>query len=89
MVVLLSLALYEYYNMYIDHRPCRTSMLRGHDYVLEVLNGHEDRCHQNFIMKPRVFIGFCEALKVHANLKHSRYLTLQEQVCMFFAHHRA
>ncbi|KAH7850954.1 hypothetical protein Vadar_005108 [Vaccinium darrowii] len=82
-VVLLSLALYEYYNMYIDHRPCRTSMLRGHDYVLEVLNGHEDRCHQNFRMKPQVFIGFCEALKVHANLKHSRYLTLQEQVCIF------
>ncbi|KAI8545964.1 hypothetical protein RHMOL_Rhmol07G0078700 [Rhododendron molle] len=71
-VVLLSLALYGYYDMYIDHRPCRTSMLRGHDYVLEVLNGHEDRCHQNFRMKPQVFIAFCEALKLHANLKHSR-----------------
>ncbi|XP_058202540.1 protein ALP1-like [Rhododendron vialii] len=30
-----------------------------------------------------VFIAFCEALKVHTGLKHSRYLTVQEQVCIF------
>ena len=34
-------------------------------------------------MEPEVFIGLCEALKVYGKLEHSRYLTVQEQVCIF------
>lgn len=34
-------------------------------------------------MEPDVFINLCEALKVYDKLEHSRYLTVQEQVCIF------
>ncbi|XP_028080060.1 uncharacterized protein LOC114281708 [Camellia sinensis] len=34
-------------------------------------------------MEPDVFINLCEALKVYGKLEHSRYLTVQEQVCIF------
>ncbi|XP_028084221.1 uncharacterized protein LOC114285380 [Camellia sinensis] len=34
-------------------------------------------------MEPDVFINLCEALKVYGKLEHSRYLTVQKQVCIF------
>ncbi|GMP62181.1 hypothetical protein CsSME_00024379 [Camellia sinensis var. sinensis] len=80
---LVCVALHEYCNTYLQPRPCRTSILQGHDYVLEILNGHERRSKENFRMEPDVFINLCEALKVYGKLEHSRYLTVQEQVCIF------
>ncbi|KAI8571012.1 hypothetical protein RHMOL_Rhmol01G0083500 [Rhododendron molle] len=81
-ITLVTLALHEHHQKYYNRIPCRTSILRGHDYVLEVLNGHDARCDEGFRMETHVFIAFCEALKVHTGLKHSRYLTVQEQaVC--------
>ena len=35
--------------------PCRTSPHLGHSFVLEVLNIHKDRCHQQFRMEKHVF----------------------------------
>ncbi|CAL5342174.1 unnamed protein product [Camellia sinensis] len=80
---LVCVALHEYCNTYLQPRPCRTSILQGLDYVLEILNGHERRSKENFRMEPDVFINLCEALKVYGKLEHSRYLTVQEQVCIF------
>lgn len=82
-IALVTLALAEHYRRHYERTPCRTSILRGHDYVIEVLNGHDGRCEESFRMETHVFIAFCEALKEHGGLKHSRYLTVQEQVCIF------
>ena len=40
-----------YVNHFINHslkEPCRTSYHSSHSLVLEVLNGRQDRCHQQF-----------------------------------------
>ena len=34
--VLVTLAMHEHHRIYNSRVPCRTSILRGHDYVLEV-----------------------------------------------------
>ncbi|CAL5395826.1 unnamed protein product [Camellia sinensis] len=68
---LVCVALHEYCNTYLQPRPCRTSILQGHDYVLEILNGHERRSKENFRMEPDVFINLCEALKVYERFQHS------------------
>ena len=81
--VLVTLAMHEHHRIYNSRVPCRTSILRGHDYVLEVLNGNDVRCSDQFRMRPHVFIAFCEALKERGYLRHSRYLTVEEQVCIF------
>ncbi|XP_058207238.1 uncharacterized protein LOC131320530 [Rhododendron vialii] len=35
-ITLVTLALHEHHQKYYNRIPCRTSILRGHDYVLEV-----------------------------------------------------
>ncbi|KAI8552172.1 hypothetical protein RHMOL_Rhmol06G0245000 [Rhododendron molle] len=45
-ITLVTLALHEHHQKYYNRIPCRTSILRGHDYVLEVLNGHDARCDE-------------------------------------------
>ena len=81
--VLVILGMHEHHRIYQSRVPCRTSILRGHDYVLEVLNGNDIQCFEQFRMKPHVFITFCEVLQERRYLQHSRYLTVQEQVCIF------
>ncbi|KAL0556734.1 hypothetical protein IC582_005250 [Cucumis melo] len=64
-------------------QPCRTSALRGHDYMIELLNGNDSRCFGCFRMKRPTFIRFCEDLKSKTNLKSSKYLIVQEKVVIF------
>ncbi|XP_059658403.1 protein ALP1-like [Cornus florida] len=68
----------EYFECNMKPRPCRTSGLQGHAYMLEILSGHPARCFQMFRMEVHVFINLCERLK-GLGLKDSRYLTVQEQ----------
>ena len=49
-----TLVMHEYHRIYDSRVPCRTPILRGHDYVLEVLNDNDVRCFDQFRMKPRV-----------------------------------
>ena len=82
-VQIVVLLLTEELDRLSSKQPCRTSQLRGHDYVLELINGHEDRCYDQFRMDPNVFVLFCEELKSKGNLNSSRYVTVQEQVAIF------
>ncbi|KAL2466949.1 putative harbinger transposase-derived nuclease [Abeliophyllum distichum] len=47
----------------INRIPCRTSLLKGKMYMLEILNGHPDVCYRNFRMYKHVFMNFCDTLK--------------------------
>ena len=38
-------------RIFIDRTPCRTSLLTGKMYMLEILNGHPDVCYHNFHMQ--------------------------------------
>ncbi|XP_060961641.1 protein ALP1-like [Cannabis sativa] len=73
----------EYNRLYLTKEPCRNSALSGHEYVMEVLHGHESRCYDLFRMDKDVFILFCGVLKEKNLLRNSRYLSVEEQVSMF------
>lgn len=53
----------EYQEMYYNKRPKRTSALTGHNYVIELINGHTERCFDMLRMEPPVLIQLCETLK--------------------------
>ena len=36
----------EYDETFLDKMPQRTSILRGEDFVMELLNGHERTCYE-------------------------------------------
>lgn len=48
----------KYNRKYLDMRPCRTSALTGHSYIIEWLNGHEVRSFDMFRIAPPLFIQF-------------------------------
>ena len=81
--ILFTLFYMSLHRIQSSKQPCRTSALRGHDYVIELLNGNDSRCFDCFRMKRITFIRFCEDLKSKTNLKSSRYLTVQEKVAIF------
>lgn len=47
---LLLMSLVEYERLHFFKQPCRTSRLTGKKYVIEILNGHDDRCYDSFRM---------------------------------------
>ncbi|XP_059635413.1 uncharacterized protein LOC132277592 [Cornus florida] len=79
--VLIFAALLEEQNFY-QKRHCRDSILQGETYVMEILNGHRERCYENFRMYPEVFRTLCSTLK-GIGLKDSKFLTIYEQVAIF------
>ncbi|XP_059659064.1 uncharacterized protein LOC132305439 [Cornus florida] len=79
--VLIFAALLEEQNFY-QKRRCRDSILQGETYVMEILNGHRERCYENFRMYPEVFRTLCSTLK-DIGLKDSKFLTVYEQVTIF------
>ena len=81
--IVLCFACEEYNQLYLSKQPCRNSALSGHEYVMEVLNGHWSRCYDLFRMNKDVFGLFCGVLKEKNLLKNSRYLSVEEQVAMF------
>ncbi|XP_059659068.1 protein ALP1-like [Cornus florida] len=61
--ILIFAALLEEQNFY-QKRRCKDSILQGETYVMEILNGHRERCYENFRMYPEVFRTLCSTLKV-------------------------
>ncbi|KAL6532314.1 hypothetical protein OROGR_014284 [Orobanche gracilis] len=64
-------------------QPQRTSKLKGHEWVVEVLNGHPRNCYETFRMTSSQFIKLCDLLKERNKLKDTRFLIVQEQVAIF------
>ena len=78
--ILFTLFYMSLHRIQSSKQPCRTSALRGHDYVIELLNGNDSRCFDCFRMKRITFIRFYKDLKSKTNLKSSRYLIVQEKL---------
>ncbi|XP_059666658.1 uncharacterized protein LOC132312336 [Cornus florida] len=81
-IIVLIAAVYEYYHKHFDKQRCRDSMLQKEDYVFGILNGHEDKCYENFRMYPNTFRALCRELKL-LGLKDSTFVTVKEQVAIF------
>ncbi|KAM2033032.1 hypothetical protein FF1_015095 [Malus domestica] len=68
---------------YVDKVPCRTSSYTGHRWVMEVLNGHPIRCHEQFRIEHHVFKDLLETLKRDYGLKRIGDIILEEALTMF------
>ncbi|XP_059639565.1 protein ALP1-like [Cornus florida] len=79
--VLIFAAILEEHNFYQKSR-CRNSILQGEAYVMEILNGHREKCYENFRMYPKVFRTLTSTLK-GIGLKDSKFLAVYEQVAIF------
>ena len=76
-----------YVNHFIKHslkESCRTSHHLGHSFVLEVLNGHKDRIHQQFRMEKHVFIKLCQVVSESYGLKRDKNVSIIDSVAIFF-----
>ncbi|XP_038715089.1 uncharacterized protein LOC120008792 [Tripterygium wilfordii] len=63
--------------------PCRTCTLKGHDWVVDVLQGHPVRCHDAFRMPVDVFRRLCMVLRDDHGLTGSTNVSIPEMVVMF------
>ena len=73
----------NYFLNYVEKSPCRTSALTGHEWVQEIMNGHDIRCYQQFRMRKHVFLHLCNILERRYGLKPTRGMGIHEQVGMF------
>ncbi|PIA58824.1 hypothetical protein AQUCO_00500634v1 [Aquilegia coerulea] len=75
----------EYESLFVDKTPCRTSILRGKEYILEVLEGNPTRCFESFRMKPHVFRNLCDRLKMIKVLQDQKDVSVEEGLAMGLA----
>ena len=54
----------KYFTNKIDKQPCRTSKLSCRQYMLELLNGHEDRLFDSCRMDKSTFHELCHTLRI-------------------------
>ncbi|KAI3458942.1 hypothetical protein Pfo_015605 [Paulownia fortunei] len=73
----------SYYENHIVKEPCRDSMYQGHRFVMDVINGHHERCHQLFRMEKHVFLRLAKELQQINLLNDSRELSVEEQLAIF------
>ena len=68
---------------YIEKRPCRTSSHTRYKFVMDVLNGQEIRCFQQFRIEKHVFMKLLEPLTKRYGLKERVDMSLKEALTMF------
>ncbi|KAI5324197.1 hypothetical protein L3X38_033270 [Prunus dulcis] len=73
----------EYWQSYVDRTPCHNSILSGHEYVQELLNGHPYRIYDSFCMEKHVFQRLCYALESLNLIQNDRHVSTQEAVAIF------
>ena len=58
--------------------------LTGYEWVMELLTGHDGRCHKNLRMESNVFLKLCGELVNKYNFKvPTKGLTMEESVATF------
>ena len=66
-----------------DKQPCRTSELLGRQYMIELLNGHEDRLFESCRMDKSMFHALCHTLRTMDFLQDTKIITVEEALGMF------
>ena len=65
---------------HVMNTQCRTSTLTSHEWVQEIINGHDVRCFQMFRMSKDVFLQLCNVLQCKYGLRPTRGIGIHEQV---------
>ncbi|TYK11643.1 L10-interacting MYB domain-containing protein-like [Cucumis melo var. makuwa] len=73
----------HHFVMHVCKEPCRTSSHTGYKFVMEILNGHEDRCHQQFRMEKHIFQKLLIVLEQQYNFSKAKRLPLEKTLAMF------
>ncbi|CAL9000741.1 unnamed protein product [Prunus brigantina] len=71
--MIICMHIYEYWQSYVDRTTCHNSVLSGHEYVQELLNGHPDRIYDSFRMDKHVFQRLCYTLESLNLLQNDRH----------------
>jgi hypothetical protein len=72
----------QYIQQYYNKQPYHTSILRGHDWVQELLLGHPQRIRTELGMHKHVFLALIDQLHAMGHT-HSKFITLEEQLAIF------
>ena len=73
------LAAAQYYSSYFDKKMRRTSILSGHEYTKDVLEGHSAVLQRHFGMPPATLNKLQEWLFDHTQLAPSRTIGIAEK----------
>ena len=66
----------------VQRVPCDTSVLTGHMWVLELINGHPERIRHELGVRKHVFKQLIDELSSHGH-HHSKHMALEEQLSIF------
>lgn len=77
-------AVVHHFVMHVCKEPCGTSSHTSYKSVIEILNGHEDRCHQQFMMKKHIFQKLLVVLEQQYNhSSKARHMPLEKALAIF------
>jgi hypothetical protein len=62
--------------------PRHTSILSGHGFINELINGHEGRFKDSLRMRPSTFHAICKDLR-DVGLEDSLHVSVEEQLAIF------
>ncbi|KAK3193602.1 hypothetical protein Dsin_024912 [Dipteronia sinensis] len=71
-----------HHNNFLIKEPCRNSPRTGWMFIMEILNGNNRRCQEQFRMEKHVFVKLCDRLRSYG-LTSTRGVRLEEAVGMF------
>ncbi|KAB2626171.1 hypothetical protein D8674_017831 [Pyrus ussuriensis x Pyrus communis] len=80
--LLLVTRLYEHFSC-LNKEPCMTSHFSGHQYVIDLLNGHPHRLFDIVRMDKNTFRILCSILRELNFLQDDRSVCVEDAVCMF------
>ncbi|KAL0561301.1 hypothetical protein IC582_001723 [Cucumis melo] len=73
----------HHFVMHVCKEPCRTSSHTSYKFVMKILNGHKDRCRQQFRMKKHIFQKLLIVLEQQYNFSKAKRMPLEEALAMF------
>ncbi|KAF8194058.1 hypothetical protein K438DRAFT_1469886, partial [Mycena galopus ATCC 62051] len=63
--------------------PRHTSVLTGHGWLSELLNGHPDRFRAQLGMAQHVFLRLLSELQLFSGLVHTKFVSAEEKLAIF------
>ncbi|KAK2648063.1 hypothetical protein Ddye_015552 [Dipteronia dyeriana] len=81
-VVSVARATVYHHNNFLIKEPCRNSTRTGWMFMMEILNGNDRRCQEQFRMEKHVFVKLCDRLRSYG-LTSTKGVRLEEAVGMF------
>jgi hypothetical protein len=72
----------KYIQQHYDKQPYHTSILRGQDWVQELLLGHPERIRTELGVHKHVFLALIDELQAIGHTC-SKFVTLEEQLAIF------